>query len=60
MIPLGFTTSVCVLQAIIIPFHVLGCYIFVIVMDWGVVGAAWVHNVSALITIIFVGAYVSL
>lgn len=60
LIPLGYTYSICVLQSMVVPFHIGCCYLFVNIMEMGVYGVAMAHNVTALLTINFLCTYVSI
>ncbi len=60
LIPLGYTYSICVLQSLVVPFHMGCCYLFVNILEMGVYGVAMAHNVTALLTINFLLTYVSI
>lgn len=47
---MGFPYIIIVLQIIVIPIHVVTCYIFVYKFGFGLVGTAYASNISGLIT----------
>lgn len=59
LIPLGYTYSISLVQSLVVPIHIFFCYLFTCVIEWGVAGVAVAHNFTALITIVFLCAYVS-
>jgi len=58
LIPLGYTVTICILQSLVVPFHIICCYIFVNYFEMGVQGAAIAHNITAFLTIFFLCTYV--
>lgn len=49
---MGFTYIIVILQVIVIPIHVVTCYIFVQKFGFGLVGVAYASNISGLITLL--------
>ena len=59
LIPLGFTYSICIIQAMVVPFHISFVYFFLEYMDWGIKGVAMAHNCSAVLAFTFLCTYLS-
>lgn len=50
LLGMGKTYIILWMQLAVIPFHVLFCYLFIHVLDYGVIGAANAHNMTAILT----------
>ena len=59
LISMGFNNVVCILQLVVIPIHLLTCWFFVCHFEFGIAGAAFSNNLTALITILCQIVYVS-
>ena len=51
LISMGFNNVVCMLQLIVIPIHLLTCWVFVSVFEFGIAGAACANNLTAILTL---------
>jgi Na+-driven multidrug efflux pump len=60
LIPLGYTYSICMIQAIVVPFHILFVHLFLNQFGWGIKGVALAHNLSALTGFIILCSYLSM
>lgn len=49
---MGFTYIIVILQVIVIPIHMITCYIFVHKLGFGLVGTAYASNISGLLTLL--------
>ena len=50
LISMGFNNVVCMLQLIVIPIHLLTCWVFVSVSELDIAGAAIANNLTAILT----------
>lgn len=50
LISMGFNNVVFLLQLIVLPFHLLTCWLFVSHLKFGIAGAALANNLTAIIT----------
>lgn len=50
LLGMGKTYIILWMQLSVIPFHVFFCYLFIHVLDFGVIGAANAHNMTAILT----------
>jgi len=59
LIPLGYTYSICMIQAIVVPIHIVFVHLFLDQFGWGIKGVALAHNLSALSGFILLCTYLS-
>ena len=59
LIPLGYTYSICLIQALIVPFHIVFVYVFLNKMGLGLRGVAYAHNLTASLTFFFICTYLT-
>jgi len=52
LLGMGKTYIIMYLQLAVIPFHLLFCWLFINVLQHGVVGAANAHNMTAILTFV--------
>lgn len=52
LISMGFNNVVCLLQLIVIPVHLITCWLFVCHFNYGIAGAAFANNLTAVLTLI--------
>ena len=51
LISMGFANVVCRIQLIVIPIHLLACWVFVSVFELDIAGVAFANNLTAILTI---------
>ena len=59
LISMGFNNVVAWIQLIVIPIHLLTCWLLVGRYDYGITGAAWATNLTAVLTFLSQIVYVS-
>ena len=60
LVPMGYYSTICILQTLVLPLHFIGCYVFVSIYEWGAVGAACAQNITAVVMLALVCVFVSL
>ena len=60
LINMGITHVAAVSNTIVVPLHFVICYVFVVVLDWGIKGLGWANLVTGILATLTIVVHTSL